>query len=93
MRYSLALAALVLAAPAFARDVYVQPHVRNDGTYVQGHMRSTPDSSRLNNYSTEGNYNPYTGQAGTQNPYPAYNPQPMPAYPSFPAYQNPYERR
>ena len=31
-------------------------------------MRSTPDSNRLNNWSTQGNVNPYTGQPGTRSP-------------------------
>lgn len=30
----------------------------------QGHLRSNADSSFGNNYSTKGNINPYTGQAG-----------------------------
>jgi hypothetical protein len=50
-------------------DNYVNGYYRNDGTYVQPHFRSDPDSSRLNNYSTQGNYNPYTEQQGTVSPY------------------------
>jgi hypothetical protein len=66
-----------------ARDVYVQPHVRKDGTYVQGHHRSAPDGNPYNNYSAQGNVNPYTGQAGTVNPYQQYQPAPVqPVYPS-----------
>ena len=62
---------LLLAAPissAFAGDVYVQPYVRKDGTMVQGHMRSAPNSNPYDNYSAQGNTNPYTGNRGTQNP-------------------------
>ena len=84
MRKTLLIIAALVTAPAFAGDNYVRPHVRNDGTYVEGHYRSNPDSSRLNNYSTQGNYNPYNGQQGTQSPYPAYNNSP--SYPSIPAY-------
>ncbi len=62
------LAALVGAGSAGA-DQYVSPYVRSDGTVVQGHMRSSPDSTRFNNYSTRGNTNPYTGQPGYKNPY------------------------
>lgn len=61
--------AVLLAGSAFARDVYVQPHVTKNGTYVDGYHRTAPDSSQFNNYSTQGNTNPYTGQAGTVNPY------------------------
>jgi hypothetical protein len=80
MKY-LVLFALALATSAFAKDVYVQPYVRNDGTYVEGHHRSAPNSSRLDNYSTQGNVNPYTGQPGTVNPYQPYQPQPIQPYP------------
>lgn len=61
---ALALAASV-AAPAMA-DEYVHGYARSDGTYVQPHYRSSPDGQQWNNYSTKGNVNPYTGQAGTQ---------------------------
>lgn len=87
MRYLIALAAL-LSAQAFAQSNYVRPHVRSDGTYVQGHIRTNPDSSRFNNYSTQGNYNPYTGQTGTRDPYA----QPLPTYemPAMPQMPQPY---
>jgi hypothetical protein len=48
---------------------YVAPSLRLDGTYVQGHRRSDPNDTKLDNYSTKGNYNPYTGKYGTKNPY------------------------
>lgn len=51
---------------------YVRGYTRRDGTYVSGHYRSTPNYTRLDNYSTKGNYNPYTGKAGTINPYNKY---------------------
>lgn len=77
-----------LAASAFADSTYVRPHVRKDGTYVEGHFRTTPDSSRMNNYGTQGNFNPYTGQAGTVNPYSQPQPypgiQPLPSLPQLP---------
>ena len=73
------LLAAGLAATAFAQSTYVKPHVRKDGTYVEGLHRSAPDNSRLNNYSSQGNYNPYTGEKGSVNPYnqpqPNYAPQ------------------
>ena len=49
----------------------VQGYTNQNGTYVQPHMQTNPDSSRTNNWSSQGNTNPYTGQAGTQNPYAA----------------------
>lgn len=75
-RFFLGLATLLFVGVAIA-DSYVRPHVRSDGTYVQGHMRSSPNQYRHDNYSGRGNTNPYTGQRGSQrheftNP-PAFN--------------------
>lgn len=47
-------------------DVYVHQYMRSDGTVVQGHYRTAPNSTRNDNYSTRGNVNPYTGKAGTK---------------------------
>ena len=72
-RLGLALAALIIfilstVAPVLAGDVSVHGYFRQDGTYVQPHMRSAPDSSFNNNWSTYPNVNPYTGQQGTRQP-------------------------
>lgn len=80
MKY-LIFAGLLLSTAAFARDVYVQPHVRNDGTYVQGHYRTAPDNSTYNNYGAQGNSNPYTGQQGYTPPNPQQYYQPNPYQP------------
>lgn len=58
-----------LLAEATAQ-VRVRGYTRKDGTYVAPHYRSSPNRSRSDNYSTRGNYNPYTGAKGTVNPYP-----------------------
>lgn len=47
-------------------DVYVKGYYKRDGTYVRPHMRSNPDRSFYNNWSTKGNVNPYTGKVGTK---------------------------
>ena len=47
----------------------VRGYTTKRGTYVQPYYKSTPDSSRYNNYSTKGNYNPYTGKKGYTSPY------------------------
>jgi len=52
---------------AFA-DVWVSEYYRKDGTYVQGHWRSSPDGNPYNNWSFPGNVNPYTGKVATGNP-------------------------
>lgn len=48
---------------------YVQGYERSNGTYVAPHYQSNPNNSTDDNYGTRGNVNPYTGQAGTRNPY------------------------
>lgn len=68
-KLALALALLALCGSAFARDVYVKPHIRSDGTYVEGHHRSSPNNTKLDNFSTQGNYNPSTGEIGKRNPF------------------------
>jgi hypothetical protein len=59
---------LTLATVTLARDVFVRPHFRQNGTYVQPHFRTAPDHNIFNNYSTYPNLNPYTGRLGTVNP-------------------------
>src|SRR5262249_49740922 len=44
----------------------VRGYTRKDGTYVQSHRRSTADGRFENNYSTQGNRNPYTGKEGSR---------------------------
>jgi hypothetical protein len=65
--------ALVILTPgsahAWGNDVHVRGHHRSDGSYVQPHYRSAPDGNRFNNWSTQGNVNPYTGQIGTRDPH------------------------
>lgn len=45
---------------------YVKGHTTKNGTYVQGHYQTNPDHSFGNNWSTKGNVNPRTGEAGTK---------------------------
>lgn len=57
-------------ATLFAQsDVYVNGYFKNNGTYVQPHFKTAPNSSMFDNYSTKGNYNPYTGKPGWIDPY------------------------
>ena len=57
---------LVIATTAMAGDVFVRGYTRSDGTYVRPHYRTSPNSTTLDNWSTRGNVNPYTGQPGTR---------------------------
>lgn len=47
----------------------VKGYQKKNGTYVQPHQRSTPNHSKVDNWSSDGNYNPYTGTKGTRDPY------------------------
>jgi len=74
-----ALAALAVPTTTVARGghggghssspVHVSGHTTKTGAYVPAHYRTAPDHSKLNNWSTKGNVNPYTGKAGTKSPY------------------------
>lgn len=90
MKMMIAVLALAASASVFASDVYVQGYTRANGTYVEGYHRTSPDHNLQNNYSTQGNTNPYTGQQGTVNPYPQQQiyQQPQPVY-QQPQYQQP----
>ncbi len=47
----------------------VSGYTTKRGTYIQPYYKSTPNSTKFDNYSTKGNYNPYTGKKGYTNPY------------------------
>lgn len=49
-------------------DVYVNGYYKKNGIYVQPHFKTAPNSSMFDNYSTTGNYNPYTGKPGWIDP-------------------------
>lgn len=55
---------LIFTGVTLAKDVYVEGYTRSDGTAVKGHYRSAPNSTINDNFSTEGNINPYTGKKG-----------------------------
>lgn len=46
----------------------VRGHIKKDGTYVQPHHATNPNSTQKDNYSTKPNVNPYTGKEGTKEP-------------------------
>jgi len=74
-----ALACLSIATSTISfADEFVRGYVRKDGTYVQPHYRSSPNRSTLDNYSTRGNVNPYTGERGSVDAF-------APATPSYPS--------
>lgn len=46
----------------------VRGYTRKNGTYVAPYVRTKRDSTTLNNFSTKGNINPYTGKRGSRKP-------------------------
>ena len=88
---------LLLLTVFVTGDVFAQVRVkgyyRKNGTYVAPHYRSSPNSSRLDNYSSRGNYNPYTGKRGTVNPYASSSVPAQPTYalpaPQYPLWRTP----
>ena len=65
MKKIFAFLLLAVSSISYA-DTYVNGYYRNDGTYVNGYTRSDSNSSNYDNYSTRGNYNPYTGSSGSR---------------------------
>src|SRR5438552_3521319 len=47
-------------------------HHRADGTYVAPHYQTNPNHNPYDNWSTKGNYNPFTGQLRTVTPPAGY---------------------
>lgn len=66
MKKTLIFFILSLLASAVFADTYVNGYFRKDGTYVAPYTRSSPNSTNTDNYSTQGNVNPYTGEAGSR---------------------------
>lgn len=45
---------------------YVNGYTRSNGTYVNGYTRTERNSTNHDNFSTSGNYNPYSGTTGSR---------------------------
>lgn len=70
---ALTLAASIVQAQNFgtgsnSRSHTVSPYVNSHGTYVGSSHATNPNSTQMDNYSTRGNLNPYTGAVGTRTP-------------------------
>ena len=77
-RLSLFLSLCAIGALSFTADAVAQGksqsvrgYVKKDGTYVSPHRRSKANHTRIDNYSTKGNVNPYTGKKGSVSTYPS----------------------
>jgi len=64
----LAGSAAVEAKGGGGGTVRVQGYTKSNGTYVAPHVRTAPDSTPNNNWTTKPNVNPYTGKEGTKEP-------------------------
>lgn len=84
------IAFLFTTALSFAQ-VSVKGCYRSNGTYVQPHQRTAPNNTRNDNWTTEGNVNPYTGKAGTlpRDGYSSKNTSSTSSY-GTPAYKSTY---
>lgn len=53
-----------------AKTVRVKSYYKpSTGTYVMPSYRTSPNKYKFDNYSSKGNYNPYSGKKGTKNYY------------------------
>lgn len=55
MKRTVLFLALVTLSGAVLADQYVNGYTRKDGTYVQGHTKSSPDDYRYNNKGSQTN--------------------------------------
>ena len=62
--FSILLFLISLVTFAQQNDVWVNGYYRSNGTYVEGHYRTAPNRTINDNYTTQGNVNPYTGKPG-----------------------------
>ena len=64
------LASLATQMQAFAASSHsVHGHFKKDGTFVQPHRQTDPNQSKLDNWGSKGNVNPYSGKAGSVDPH------------------------
>ena len=63
------LVVLFTTSLVYAGTVKVKSGVTKTGTYKPPYVRTSPNNTKLDNWSTKGNTNPYTGKKGTVNPY------------------------
>ncbi|GIW66107.1 MAG: hypothetical protein KatS3mg095_0005 [Candidatus Parcubacteria bacterium] len=59
--FLIAILSLSSIAEAYVR---VRGYFRRDGTYIMPHYRTYPNRIKWDNWSSSGNYNPFTGKRG-----------------------------
>lgn len=60
---------LVASSAAAQGSYHRKGYVTKSGTHVPPSRATKPDRSVTNNWSSKPNVNPYTGKAGTKDPY------------------------
>ena len=72
-KIALTLIAIILAVSAFAQGYHQNNgYVDRNGVYHPPHYQTNPNNNQWDNWSTRGNYNPFTGQPGTVTPHHGY---------------------
>ena len=66
---TIAIALLASTSAIAAGSHAVRGYVTSDGDYVEPHYQTNPNSTKVDNWSSTPNVNPYTGKAGTIDPY------------------------
>lgn len=67
---AIAVTLLVTTSKIEAKTIKVKSYYKPSvGKYVMPSYRTSPNKTKIDNYSTKGNYNPYTGKKGYVNPY------------------------
>lgn len=69
---NLLIIGLLFISYASISQTKVKGYINKSGDYISPHYRSSPNSTKYDNYSTKGNVNPYTGKLGTKNVYDNY---------------------
>ena len=55
---------LAVTRGPFSQNSPVSGYTRSNGTYVESHIRTMPNDTNWDNFSTKGNSNPFTGSTG-----------------------------
>lgn len=63
------MALALIANAAEAGSHRIKSYVTKNGTYVAPTRATNPNRTRVDNYSSRPNVNPYSGRVGTKDPY------------------------
>lgn len=66
---ALVLVVLFICPVVSAKIVSVKGGVSKTGVYKPPHFKTSPNKTKIDNWSTKGNVNPTTGKKGTVDPF------------------------